>query len=193
VFGHARPRTKDMLVTHTPLPRRPCEPGQKTGSTIGSVAAVIQLLPFDDRGREILNELEERTAQQPTEVRDDGAREYYLQAHGVGVDGFDAMLNHIDPDWPEHVSRTTQRMPRFKVPVVSDTPEQTRQALDRAGVETFGPAFSEWATSPQGRSAGPRMTPLVDAETGEAAETMVRNVVGEGCEVGPAEPIGERS
>jgi hypothetical protein len=35
-----------------------------------------------------------------------GARTYYLDGDGVGIEGFDAMLNRIDSDWDEHVTRT---------------------------------------------------------------------------------------
>jgi hypothetical protein len=71
------------------------------------MAAVIRLVPLDDRGWEIIEKLEEKTGEQPIEIRDDGSRLYHLQAEDVGVDGFDAMLNRIDSDWQEHVTRTS--------------------------------------------------------------------------------------
>jgi hypothetical protein len=71
------------------------------------MAAVIRLVPLDDRGREIIDELEEKTEEQPTEIRDGGSRLYHLQAEDVGVDRFDAMLNRTDSDWPEQVTRTS--------------------------------------------------------------------------------------
>ena len=71
------------------------------------MAAVIRLVPRDDRGREIIEKLEEKTGEQPIEIRDDGSRLYHLQAEDVGVDGFDAMLNRLDSDWQEHVTRTS--------------------------------------------------------------------------------------
>lgn len=77
------------------------------GFSIPSMAAVIRLVPLDDRGREIIDELEEKTKEKPIEIRDDGSRLYHLQAEDVGVDGFDAMLSHIDSDWQEHVTRTS--------------------------------------------------------------------------------------
>jgi hypothetical protein len=33
-------------------------------------------------------------------------RRYDLAAEAVGSDGFDAMLETIDPDWREHLGRT---------------------------------------------------------------------------------------
>jgi hypothetical protein len=81
-------------------------------------------------------------------------------------------------------------MLRFKVPFASDSPEQARQALDRAGIPTFGPALAGHS-NPESWKIGPRMTTVLEADSGEAAEARVREVVGDGCRVGPAEPIGE--
>jgi hypothetical protein len=69
--------------------------------------AVVQLTALDDRGREIIAELEERTQERPREILEDGTREYYLSAHQVGPDGFDPMLDRIDSDWRDHLTRTT--------------------------------------------------------------------------------------
>jgi hypothetical protein len=71
------------------------------------MAAVIRLVPLDDRGREIIEELEEETEERPTEIQSDGGRLYHLEAEDAGVDGFDVTLNRIDSDWQEHVSRTS--------------------------------------------------------------------------------------
>lgn len=71
------------------------------------MAAVIRLVPLDDRGRGIIEKLEKKTGEEPIEIRDDGSRLYHLQAEDAGVDGFDAMLNRIDSDWDEHVTRTS--------------------------------------------------------------------------------------
>ena len=71
------------------------------------MTAVIQLTALDDRGREIIAELEERTQERPREISEDGTREYYLSAHQVGVDGLDSMLDRIDSDWRDHLTRTT--------------------------------------------------------------------------------------
>jgi hypothetical protein len=71
------------------------------------MTAVVQLTALDDRGREIIAELEERTQERPREISKDGTREYYLSAHLVGVDGFDSMLDRIDSEWRDHLTRTT--------------------------------------------------------------------------------------
>jgi hypothetical protein len=69
------------------------------------MAAVIELVPDDERGTELLDELERRTQELPykTNTRT-GARTYSLQS--ADTDGFDAILDRIDPDWREHLSRT---------------------------------------------------------------------------------------
>jgi hypothetical protein len=69
------------------------------------MAAEIQLVPHDDRGLELLDELERQTEERPfkTNTRT-GARTYYLQS--AGTDGFDAMLDRIEPNWRQYLSRT---------------------------------------------------------------------------------------
>ena len=49
------------------------------------MAAVIRLVPLDDPGREIIEKVEEKTGEQPIEIRDDGSRLYHLQAEDAGV------------------------------------------------------------------------------------------------------------
>jgi hypothetical protein len=75
------------------------------------MAGVIRLVPVDERGREIIDELEQKTGEQPTEIQGDGGRLYHLQGEDVGGAGFDAMLSRIDSDWPEHVTRTSSILP----------------------------------------------------------------------------------
>ena len=67
------------------------------------MAAKIALRPDDDRGREILDELERRIAAWPEQL-DDGTRRYYLDAPDADVDAFDPMLDKIDPEWRYHVT-----------------------------------------------------------------------------------------
>jgi hypothetical protein len=69
------------------------------------MAAIVRLTPLDDRGRELLNELERATAMRPQETFEDGSRSYWLSAAHAGVDGFDPMLDKLDANWREHVSR----------------------------------------------------------------------------------------
>jgi hypothetical protein len=76
-----------------------------TESRLGSrrMAAVIALRPDTDRGREILDELEQQTQIRPEKVLGDGTRRYYLDAQDAGIDAFDPMLDKIDPDWRSHL------------------------------------------------------------------------------------------
>jgi hypothetical protein len=61
------------------------------------MAADIHFAPLDDRGIEILDELERKTGHRPYRSIDQtGERHYVLDAEDVGVDGFDAMLDRID-------------------------------------------------------------------------------------------------
>ena len=72
------------------------------------MAAEISLSANDDRGREILDELEKRTEMRPMEVRDK-TRRYYLNAADAHVGAFDSMLDKIDPNWRDHVNNWTPR------------------------------------------------------------------------------------
>ncbi len=81
-------------------------------------------------------------------------------------------------------------MPLFKVLVVSETPEETSRALDAAGIPKIGPAFAGFVSSPESWSVSPKMTPIFDAESANAAETRIREIVGSECDVGIAEPFG---
>lgn len=75
------------------------------------MAGVIRLVPLDERGRQIIEQLEEKTGEQPTEVQEDGGRLYHLEGEGVGGEGFDVTLSRIDSDWQEHVNRTSSVLP----------------------------------------------------------------------------------
>jgi hypothetical protein len=70
------------------------------------MTAVVDLIPYDDRGHEILDELAAGTQETPVEIRHYGRREYYVRAENLGLGGFDAMLDRIDPSWREHLGRT---------------------------------------------------------------------------------------
>ena len=69
------------------------------------------MVPLDERGGQIIDQLEEKTGEQPTEVQGDGGRLYHLEGEGVGGEGFDATLSRIDSDWQEHVTRTSSILP----------------------------------------------------------------------------------
>jgi hypothetical protein len=82
-------------------------------------------------------------------------------------------------------------MPRFSVQVESDNAEQARGALNAAGIPTIGPAFAYFTQSPETTTVTSRhLVAVLDAENGNAAESRVRQVVGERCEVGPTRQYG---
>jgi hypothetical protein len=68
------------------------------------VAADVHFEILSDRGREILDELQERTGHFPY-VDSHSERRYYLDGEPADVSGFDAMPDRIAPDWREYLSR----------------------------------------------------------------------------------------
>ena len=64
----------------------------------------IVLMAHDDRGEQILDELEERLSH-GSERRDNGERSYFLTAKGGSPDTVIEKLAEIAPDWGEHISR----------------------------------------------------------------------------------------
>ena len=76
-------------------------------------------------------------------------------------------------------------MPRFKLAVVSETPERTKGALERAGIQTLAPFSFVPGSSDDDMSLEPRMTAVLDAASEEAAVSRVREAVGDDCEVQP--------
>lgn len=68
------------------------------------MSAIVCFRVLGDRGKEILEELERRTDHQSVETPT-GEHEFVLTSATAGVDGFDAMLARIAPDWRDHLSR----------------------------------------------------------------------------------------
>ena len=64
----------------------------------------IVFTAHDDRGEQILDELEDRLGH-GSERRDNGERSYFLVAKGGSLDTMLEKLNEIAPDWGEHISR----------------------------------------------------------------------------------------
>ena len=82
-------------------------------------------------------------------------------------------------------------MTRFKVPVASGDPHEIRRALGGlSGISVYPASVaSSVIGSAEAPSGGRRITAVVEAEDEEAALQRVREVVGDECEVGPAEPM----
>jgi hypothetical protein len=66
---------------------------------------VVELTPITEHGHKLLDELEHRTGAIPFKTDAEGVRTYWLSAVDVGAVGFEAMLDRIDPDWREHLTR----------------------------------------------------------------------------------------
>jgi hypothetical protein len=65
--------------------------------------AIVELTPLTQRGRKLLDELEAKTGLLPFKTSDaSGGRAYYLQA-SANVDGFQAALDRIEPNWVTHL------------------------------------------------------------------------------------------
>jgi hypothetical protein len=69
------------------------------------VAAAVHFAIPDERGAEILDELEQKTEVRPY-LASPTERRYNLDADHVTTSGFDAMLDRIADDWRDHLDRT---------------------------------------------------------------------------------------
>jgi hypothetical protein len=70
------------------------------------MTGLLQYQPLDDRGNEILDELEARLDVKSDRWAGDGSREFYIAAPGE-VD-LDPNLSAIDSNWEEHIARLTE-------------------------------------------------------------------------------------
>jgi hypothetical protein len=81
-------------------------------------------------------------------------------------------------------------MPKFKVPIDSETPAETARDLDAHEIPHIGPAAAGFVDSSSSWTLGTRMTAVFEATDAEAAEARVRQAIGDECEIGPVEPFG---
>ena len=68
------------------------------------MTAEVQFEIHDDRGVEILDELQLRTGA-TAYLENTAERRYNLTAPPAGTAAFDEVLKAIDPDWAKHLSR----------------------------------------------------------------------------------------
>lgn len=83
--------------------RRPGDPAWGTLSAMWEKGRV-SFVPRDDRGEEILDELEDRI-RHGSERGDNGERSYFVTAKGGSPETMRETLDEIAPDWDEHISR----------------------------------------------------------------------------------------
>lgn len=66
--------------------------------------AIVELTPLTQRGQMLLDALESKTGLLPFKTSDaSGGKTYYLQA-SANVDGFEAALQRIEPNWVTHLT-----------------------------------------------------------------------------------------
>jgi hypothetical protein len=70
------------------------------------VSTTVTFTPLDDRGREILDQLEARTTPAFRWSDRTGARSYWINVEGAPTDGYEAELDRLEPDWRDHLSVT---------------------------------------------------------------------------------------
>lgn len=109
IDGLGEREAKELLLSWSPLPSSPTSTSRSVKphprTRLPAMAAVIALRPKDDRGNEILDELEARTEMKPLDpILEDGTRRYYLRAEDADIDAFDPMLDKIDREWRQHVN-----------------------------------------------------------------------------------------
>ena len=69
------------------------------------MSTTLTFTPFDDRGREILDRLEQTSTPPFRTNLGTGARSYWRNAQGAPSDGYEAALDGLAPDWREHLAR----------------------------------------------------------------------------------------
>jgi hypothetical protein len=76
-------------------------------------------------------------------------------------------------------------LPRFRLAVVSDIPERTKEALEQAGIETLAPFSFVPGSLDAGVSVEPRMTAVLEASNENEAVSRIREAAGEDCDIQP--------
>jgi hypothetical protein len=69
------------------------------------VTTTATFTPRDDRGVELLDELEREAPPAFRWNLSTGARSYWTNAQGAPSDGYQAALDLLDPSWREHLAR----------------------------------------------------------------------------------------
>ena len=69
------------------------------------MSTTLTLTPRDDRGREILDQLEAGSMAPFRWSERTGERSYWINAQGAPADGYEAALDRLAPDWREHLVR----------------------------------------------------------------------------------------
>ncbi len=84
-------------------------------------------------------------------------------------------------------------MPKFWVSIEASSGDAAQEASGRVragGIGTVGPASAGYAANDESWRTSPTFTAGVEADSPEAAEAKVRELVPD-CEVGPTKPVSE--
>ena len=68
------------------------------------MSTTLTLTPRDDRGREILDQLEASSTPPFRTSERTGERSYWINADTAPADGYEAALDRLASDWREHLS-----------------------------------------------------------------------------------------
>ena len=71
--------------------------------------SILQYQALDDRGDELLDQVEEQADLGSSDWRGERIREYHLPQSGSGELGIEPLLASIEPDWQQYVARITPR------------------------------------------------------------------------------------
>jgi hypothetical protein len=71
--------------------------------------SILQYQALDDRGEELLDQVEAQADLGSNDWRGERIREYHLPRSGSGKEGIQPLLATIEPNWQQHVARITPR------------------------------------------------------------------------------------
>jgi hypothetical protein len=71
--------------------------------------SILQYQALDERGEELLDQVETRADLGSNDWRGERIREYHLPRSGSGEKGIEPLLASIEPNWQQHVARVTPR------------------------------------------------------------------------------------
>jgi hypothetical protein len=71
--------------------------------------SILQYQALDDRGDDLLDQVEAQGNLKSDDWRGERIREYFLPQSGSGKEGIEPLLASIEPNWQQHVARITPR------------------------------------------------------------------------------------
>ena len=71
--------------------------------------SILRYRALDNRGDDLLDQVEAQANLGSDDWRSERIREYHLPQSGSGEEGIEPLLSSIEPNWPPHVMRITPR------------------------------------------------------------------------------------